>query len=414
MNFSKVKTLVLFARVTDKLSYYDDWLDAFSGYKGFDATCLNIANERNIALLDKTIGDFEFIALLHSTNGGGVSYLKPYKNILAKRKGTLLAFVGNEVNLPQVSIRDKIDFIRDIEAEFIGTQLPLEAGQWLYGECEKSRVVPLPHALNPDVFKPVIPEEDRKIDFGVRSNRYLPHIGDDDRERLFSFFRDNTFSPPLSVDISTTSRYDRGGWADFLTRCRGTLSNEAGTYYLERDDKTVREIQKFIEERAASRNRRIIADNLHLPALWHILPRRAREWAKKILKPFGIISKRESYYSVGFGEIFERFFKGYKKPPFYSKAISSRHFDAIGTKTCQVMFEGSFNGILKADEHYIALKGDFSNIDDVIRRFRDTSYRKAMTDRSYDYVMEEHTYAHRMKAVTGYIKNNSPREYAVL
>ena len=137
--------------------------------------------------------------------------------------------------------------------------------------------------------------------------------------------------------------------------------------------------------------------------MWHILPCRAREWIKRILKPFGIISKRESFHSVDFNEIFERFYKDYKRPHFYSKCISSRHFDAIGTKTCQIMFEGRFNDILKPDVHYIALKRDFSNIEDVMKRFRDVPYRMAMVDRTYDYVMNNHTYRHRMDDIKALI-----------
>ncbi len=124
------------------------------------------------------------------------------------------------------------------------------------------------------------------------------------------------------------------------------------------------------------------------------------------MRPFNIISKREGYHAIPFDEIFDAFFKDYKRPPFYSKCISSRHFDAIGTKTCQIMFEGRFNDILKADRHYIALKRDFSNIESVMKRFRDTSYLEAMTSCAYDYVMENHTYRHRLKTVMDSLSNS--------
>jgi hypothetical protein len=48
------------------------------------------------------------------------------------------------------------------------------------------------------------------------------------------------------------------------------------------------------------------------------------------------------------------------------KAIGPRHLEACMTKTCQVLMEGEYNGILKPDIHYIELKSDFSNIDQVI------------------------------------------------
>jgi len=63
------------------------------------------------------------------------------------------------------------------------------------------------------------------------------------------------------------------------------------------------------------------------------------------------------------------------------------------------MFPGAFNGILRADEHYIALQRDFSNAADVLARLRDPDYRCKMTDRTYAYICAQHTYAHRIHRV---------------
>ena len=66
-------------------------------------------------------------------------------------------------------------------------------------------------------------------------------------------------------------------------------------------------------------------------------------------------------------------------------------------KTCQLLLEGNYNGILKADEHYIAIRKDLSNIDKAIARFRDTDHRTRIAERAYDFVMAEHTYRHRVE-----------------
>ena len=60
-----------------------------------------------------------------------------------------------------------------------------------------------------------------------------------------------------------------------------------------------------------------------------------------------------------FSEIYDRFFAGRAIPEAHGKCISSRHFDAIGTGTCQILLEGRYNDILKPGEHYIALSHDF-------------------------------------------------------
>jgi spore maturation protein CgeB len=83
------------------------------------------------------------------------------------------------------------------------------------------------------------------------------------------------------------------------------------------------------------------------------------------------------------------------------KAISSRHFEPIGTRTCQLLVEGSYNGILEGDRHYISVKRDLSNVEDAIRRFKDAEYRAAITAAAHDHVMSHHTYSHRVAELVG-------------
>jgi hypothetical protein len=90
-------------------------------------------------------------------------------------------------------------------------------------------------------------------------------------------------------------------------------------------------------------------------------------------------------------DIHARFFKNKPRPPVYGKSISSRHFDAIGTKTCQIMFRARFNDILKGDRHYLALDHDFSNLEDVLARFSDPAQRRAIVEEAYAHVMDAHT-----------------------
>ena len=93
------------------------------------------------------------------------------------------------------------------------------------------------------------------------------------------------------------------------------------------------------------------------------------------------------------------FLQDVPRPQFYGKCVSSRHFDAAGTKTCQIMFRGRFNDIFNANEHYLALEPDFSNIDDVLATFRDPVRRQRVTDAAYDLVRTKHTYGQRMQQI---------------
>jgi hypothetical protein len=211
MRNSSLNTLVLYARYTDKLSYYDDWQHAFETHPDLRARSVNICEGKNLRSVKRSIGEYDLIVLLHSVNADTLVFIEPYRSILKDRKGKLLSFVGNEVNLPRISMKVKIDFIKDVSAEFIGTQLPLEAGRWLYAECKDSSVVALPHALNPGAFRPFIPCSDRTIDIGARSHQYWSCLGDNERNDLYGFFARHPFNPPLKLDIDTKSRFDRSG-----------------------------------------------------------------------------------------------------------------------------------------------------------------------------------------------------------
>lgn len=65
------------------------------------------------------------------------------------------------------------------------------------------------------------------------------------------------------------------------------------------------------------------------------------------------------------------------------RTVSPRHLEAAAFRCCQILYEGDYTGVLTADVHYLALRKDFSNFDDVIRRFRDPQHRKAIVDRAH-------------------------------
>lgn len=56
--------------------------------------------------------------------------------------------------------------------------------------------------------------------------------------------------------------------------------------------------------------------------------------------------------------------------------ITPRHFESAAFGCAQVLFEGSYSGVLAPDVHYIPLKKDFSNVDEVIERVRDRDERR--------------------------------------
>jgi hypothetical protein len=390
-----LKTLLLTLEYPSRASYYDDWRDAFIAAPQFDVTVRNIFERGTRAEIAATIGEYELVVMLHACTADSLLYAEPLAGALQDRKGRLVAFVGNELNLPFAPLGAKIAWLKRVQPDIIATQLLQETGAWLYAEVG-ARVISLPHALNPVAFQARTAQPDRPIDIGGRSFRYLACLGDNERNRLYDYFAATRFTPPLTLDLSTEERFDRAGWAAFLDRCKATIATEAGSWFLERDDATVLAIRDHL---ARQNGGLVIPADSPLRTIAHRLPYGLKALARRLLRRGPIRYEALTAEQADFAEIHARFFAGRPRAPVYAKCVSSRHFDAVGTKTLQIMFPGRFNDILEADRHYLALNPDFSNIDSVMARFRDPATRIRMTEAAHAHVMAGHTYPHRMRAL---------------
>ena len=246
---SRINTVVLTVQYDTRSSYYLDWLEAFERSPLFAVTTFNLfrGDQRRAAV--RALREAEMVVVLHACSADTLDYIKPLKAALKVRRGRLLMLIGNEYNLPWARLGEKRDFLREVGADYAGTQLPLEAGQWLYAGTGVT-VLALPHALNERVFRPEKPDLSRSIDIGGRSARYPAFIGDNERNRVHDLFARVGPSAGLRVDIDTGNRLDRSGWARFLNDCRGKIGTEAGSWYLEHDDRAVLEIRDFLRRRA--------------------------------------------------------------------------------------------------------------------------------------------------------------------
>lgn len=101
----------------------------------------------------------------------------------------------------------------------------------------------------------------------------------------------------------------------------------------------------------------------------------------------------QAHPAASFAEVEAACFPGMDNR-FSTAQISPRCFEAAAMRTCMVLFEGGYSGILEPGRHYIALKKDFSNFDTVCNSIRDHSYLQAITDRAYSEVAQNRKYAY--------------------
>ncbi len=333
-----------------RLSYLDDWRAALCESPDLAVQVCNISNLVQYAACLRTVRDFDLIVVLHNAAASDLSLLLKGARRLRGRRGKLAVFIGNEYDV----MADKKKFLRTAQADYVCSQLPLESARWLYADCAGTEVIPMPHALNPDRYRPPENGAERPLDVGFRGWLYRLFIGDVERTVLIRTLIETGQRAGLNCEFheGTTPASE---WVDFLRRCKATVGAESGSRYLDRQGELVSAAKAY----------------------------------------------EEAHPEAEFEEIFERFFAEPSVDFVSGKCISSRHFEAIGTKTCQILLEGDYNSILEPDVHYISVGRDLSNIEGALARFAEDEYRQAIMDRAHEHVMGGHTYAHRVQALVG-------------
>lgn len=98
--------------------------------------------------------------------------------------------------------------------------------------------------------------------------------------------------------------------------------------------------------------------------------------------------------NLSYSEAFEHYIRPYEGKVIMNQ-ISPKVFEAISCRTALVLFEGEYSGVIKPDLHYIPLKKDFSNVDDIFLKINDLKYIQQLTDRAYQDVVASGKYSYK-------------------
>lgn len=193
---------------------------------------------------------------------------------------------------------------------------------------------------------------ERPIDVGYRGWYAAPWAGRHGllKAQIFDLFKDKAPLAQLRTDLSTDEKDTLLGdeWYRFLLRCKYTISVEGGASIWDRD---------------------------------------------------GTITKRTDNYlllhpGATFEEVEEACFPN-MDGSLNLVALSPRHLEACLTRTCQILVAGKYNGILKAGEHYLELKRDFSNIDVILNTIKRDHLREEIIERAYQDIVGSGRYTYR-------------------
>jgi len=198
-------------------------------------------------------------------------------------------------------------------------------------------------------------DKDRRIDVGYRGRELLPYMGRAacEKTQIAAAFREHTRDLGLVLDMETKEfrRLYGADWYRFLGDCRGCLGVEAGVSVFDLEGAVYAAYEKL----------------------------------------------RTDYPQAGFDEMAARLapvMDPWEDRIFY-RTISPRHFEAAAFRICQILYEGRYSGVLEAGRHFIALKKDFSNLDDVLQTFRDPAARARITDAAYKDLVASGAYSYR-------------------
>ena len=145
---------------------------------------------------------------------------------------------------------------------------------------------------------------------------------------------------PCDIEWEDSKRIYGRAWFEFLGSARATLGTESGSNIF--DDHG--ELRRSIEEEIGS-GRLLNYEDLH---------------QKYLAEYEGKVSMNQ---------------------------ISPKIFEAIAMRTALVLFEGDYSGVIQPGEHYISLKKDFSNIEDVLERVMDDNYIEQITQAAFEDVI---------------------------
>lgn len=195
-------------------------------------------------------------------------------------------------------------------------------------------------------------QQTRPIDIGYRSAHPMMWLGRQGQLKwqVGEVVQQHAAPLDLVTDISTRPQDTILGdaWYEFLLRCKYFLGVEGGASILDRDG-----------------------------AFW------ARTNAYLAQHPLAQFSEVETACFPGVDGSFDL------------RAISPRHLEACATRTCQVLIEGDYNGILQPGIHYLMVKRDFSNVDDVLRQVKDDTQRETIVARAFQDVVASEQYTYR-------------------
>jgi hypothetical protein len=285
--------------------------------------------------------DFSAVLLHYSLFGmGPYSLDHGWRDYLAATSAYKVAFFQDECTR---CVR-RFEFLNENGVDCVYTCLEPSEFDKVYGRYTSvpKLVSNVPGYVSEDLVEAArrfsIADRSRTVDVGYRGRPLPSYLGHAAQEKhlIGERFASLAAASGLRLDIlgAEADRLYGDDWYRFLANCRCVLGVESGVSAFDLEDEVLEEFNRL--ERAKGD---VAIEDLES------LPR----WEDRV----------------------------------YYRTISPRHFEAAAFRVCQVLFEGRYSGTLEPMVHYIPLKKDFSNLDEVIRLLDDEEVRHELTENAH-------------------------------
>ncbi len=326
-------------------SYKLNWLHYFKQHPALKCTFTDLSKNRSglSSRLLLSLGGHDALVFMHSVFSNSNCLSPKLAGLIARRKCRKAFFMGNEYKLMPA----KVELCRRLGIDLIVSQSTQPRAHALYRQALGCSVMGMPNSgLDRRYFNAVNPPMERPVDIGFRGTDGPDYLGHRERRELTEFFirREGELGLKTDISMEQSGRLNVEDWARFLNNCNAVLGVEAGSNFFELTDET----------------------------------------------RLKVIEYRKKFPDTGFEQLRELFFDN-RPDAVYGRMIASRHIEAAGTRTLQILFEGEYGGFLQGDVHYLALKKDFSNIGEVMERYRDKDFCRQIIENAYRKVLDSLT-----------------------
>lgn len=191
-------------------------------------------------------------------------------------------------------------------------------------------------------------KQDIDVSYRGRSIDYSWGVVGQEKRIIGERFKEMANGLNMDIEVTEDKRIYGDDWYRFIARSKAVLGVEAGVSIFDLEDKVRLGVEKLRKKNPAISN----------------------------------------------AELYDKVMAPWEDNIFY-RTISPRHFEAAALGACQILFEGTYSGIMDPMIHYIPLKKDFSNIDQVLEMFRDDAFRQTIAENARRDLVDSGRYTYR-------------------